>query len=149
MGGFPVNPPAGRTRPESRLRSEHIDGHPIPEILLLDRFGRHVALQAAPAQAGCQKSLAVPVDHLAELLFEEMAVNQQGPPGGFAQHEARVAGQENSALARRQVHEIGVFDVAKKDHVVPQDSQPPGETTQHAVGGEAQRLTFDTPGSVC
>jgi hypothetical protein len=32
---------------------------------------------------------------------------------------------------------------------VSQDSQPPGEPAEHAVGGEAERGVFDSPGALC
>lgn len=64
-------------------------------------------------------------------------------------YESGIARQEDAPLVLGELHQIGVLDGPKIDGVVSQDSQPPGEPAEHAVGGEAERGVFDSPGALC
>jgi len=88
-------------------------------------------------------------DHLPELVLQIRAQNEHRSPRGAAPDEPRVPGQERPFLARGEGDEVAVLDPPEVDDIVPQDPEPARQPAQHAVGGEAQRKTFDSPRTLC
>ena len=87
--------------------------------------------------------------HLPELLIQIVAVDQDGPAGRPPLDEAGIARHDPPPFAPGEGHQVLVADRSEVGDVVPQKPQPAGQSPEHAVGREALRDTFDTPGSVC
>ena len=119
-------------------------------LLFQDLPRRLVALQTAPAPCGTQDRLRLPPEDLAQLVFQEMGMDQERSARGPAQDQPRIPGEQDSGFPGSELHQVRVLDSSEIENVVPQDPQPSREPSQHAVRHEAHGSgVFDTPGSVC
>jgi carboxypeptidase family protein len=149
VSGPPVKPAAGRTPAKASLGAKDVGRHLSLHAPLRHRERRPVALETAPAEAGSEEGGPIPEEQLAELLVQERAADQESAPGRPALDQAGVAGEQDPTFPDRERHQIGVLDPAEVDDVVAQNPEPAGQTSEHAIGGETERLGFDSSGSLC
>jgi hypothetical protein len=81
--------------------------------------------------------LRPPAEDLAQLVFQEMGMDQERSPRGPALDEPRIAGEQDSRLPGSELHEVRVLDSPEIENVVPEDPQPSREPAQHAIRDEA------------
>ena len=149
MGGPPVDAPARRTLQESPPGPMDVRGDPMPNQGPRHRHRRDIALQAPPTPSGRQQVIRAPLDYLAELMLDPGTLDQEGPAGSPALHQPAVPGEENPPFAGRHLDQLPILDALEVADVVPEDPQPAGQPPEHAIGGEAERLSCDSPESLC
>lgn len=83
------------------------------------------------------------VENLADLVFQILATDQNVVAGRTAHHQSAVACQNCSPLLRGEGDEGAVLDLRQEPDIVPENDQPLGQGSQHAIGEESHPL----PGS--
>ena len=136
-------------RPPEDLPARRAAGEPAPGAIDVggdlepDRPARHeargaVALDAAPEKPIFAYAEAALREDLADLGAQVLALDQDVVAGVAPQDQPAVAGQDGAAFAAGQLDEAPVLDAGGVEDVVPQDDEPLGEGTEHAVGREFQ-----------
>ncbi len=132
----PVDPRAGTAAGEAALRPEYIGGNTVAHRFTRDDAGRAVATDAAPEQPIHADRETAFAEDLADLALEILAADQDMVTGRTAQHQSAVTREDRPPLPRGAGDEGTIFDLRLLTDVVPENDQPLGQGSQHAIGKE-------------
>jgi len=104
-----------------------------------DRKRASIALDAATEKAIFTNAEAPLLEHLADLVAQVLAFDQDVVLRVPPLHEPPVARQDRAALPAGHLNQLVVLDAGEVGDVMAQQDEPLGEGPEHAVGGEFHR----------
>jgi len=113
-----------------------VRGDQVPGPGLGKRLERLVAIEAAAVRPDGIPEVVF-VEHLDDLVPPVVALDEQ-TPGPLLRlfDEPRVAGQQDTIFAARDLDQVLVFGLGKVKNVEAEDLEPLGQAAEHAIGDE-------------
>ena len=144
MRAAPIHLSAAAAAQKARLRLENVRRHLLTDLGFASALQNDVALGAArECRARGEPERA---KHLAELLVYLFRFDQEmsdaAPPRQFD-----IPRQQNAILRPRDAREFVIVRIRQKSRIVPQQSQPRGESPQHIVREESHRPDYTAGGA--